>query len=132
MPHDDARDTALQAELEAVEAAWGRAIVANDADAIGSFMTDDWQIVGEDGITAREDFLALVRSGDLTHESMSKITGSVRDLGDAAVLVGRGANTGHYLGRPFTSDEWITDVFVRDAGGWRCARTHLTTARDAP
>ncbi|MEK8225198.1 hypothetical protein NKG05_02250 [Oerskovia sp. M15] len=36
----------LQGELEAVEAAWGRAIVANDADAIGRFMTDDWQIVG--------------------------------------------------------------------------------------
>jgi ketosteroid isomerase-like protein len=135
--HDDGGETArdtphdtLRAELEAVEAAWGRAIVANDADAIGSFMTDDWQIVGEDGITAREDFLALVRSGDLTHETMSKITGSVRSLGDAAVLTGRGANTGHYQGQPFTSDEWITDVFVRDAGRWRCAHTHLTTARD--
>jgi ketosteroid isomerase-like protein len=129
MDHDDAPDDTLQAELEAVEAAWGRAIVANDADAIGSFTTDDWQIVGEDGITGREDFLALVRSGDLTHESMSKITGSVRDLGDVAVLTGRGANTGHYRGEAFTSDEWITDVFVRTPGGWRCAHTHLTTAR---
>ncbi|MFF2623234.1 nuclear transport factor 2 family protein [Oerskovia jenensis] len=103
------------------------------ADAIGRFMTDDWQIVGEDGITSREDFLELVRSGDLTHESMSKITGSVRALGDvrdAAVLVGRGANTGHYRGQAFASDEWITDVFVRGPDGWRCVRTHLTAARD--
>lgn len=120
----------LRNELDAVEAAWGRAIVANDADAIGRFMTDDWQIVGEDGITSREDFLELVRSGDLTHESMSKITGSVRALGDAAVLVGRGANTGHYRGQAFASDEWITDVFVRGPDGWRCVRTHLTAARD--
>ncbi|MEV7962741.1 nuclear transport factor 2 family protein [Oerskovia paurometabola] len=126
------RDTsALRDELEAVEAAWGRAIVANDADAIGRFMTDDWQIVGEDGATAREDFLALVRSGDLTHESMGKITGSVRSLGDVAVLVGRGTNTGHYQGQVFSSDEWITDVFVRGADGWRCAHTHLTAARGA-
>ena len=126
------RDTsALRDELEAVEAAWGRAIVANDADAIGRFMTDDWQIVGEDGATAREDFLALVRSGNLTHESMGKITGSVRSLGDVAVLVGRGTNTGHYQGQVFSSDEWITDVFVRGADGWRCAHTHLTAARDA-
>lgn len=121
----------LTSELEAVEEAWGRAIVANDADAIGRFMTEDWQIVGENGITTREKFLALVRSGDLTHESMSKITGSVRDLGDVAVLVGRGANTGHYRGQAFSSDEWVTDVFVRGADGWRCALTHLTTARDA-
>ncbi|MFJ2300341.1 nuclear transport factor 2 family protein [Oerskovia paurometabola] len=126
------RDTsALRDELEAVEAAWGRAIVANDADAIGRFMTDDWQIVGEDGATAREDFLALVRSGNLTHESMGKITGSVRSLGDVAVLVGRGTNTGHYQGQAFSSDEWITDVFVRGADGWRCAHTHLTAARGA-
>ncbi|GAA1400269.1 nuclear transport factor 2 family protein [Oerskovia paurometabola] len=126
------RDTsALRDELEAVEAAWGRAIVANDADAIGRFMTDDWQIVGEDGATAREDFLALVRSGNLTHESMGKITGSVRSLGDVAVLVGRGTNTGHYQGQVFSSDEWITDVFVRGADGWRCAHTHLTAARGA-
>jgi len=122
----------LTTELEAVEAAWGRAIVDNDADAIGRFTTDDWQIVGEDGITSRETFLALVRSGDLTHETMSKITGSVRDLGDVAVLTGRGANTGHYRGQAFSSDEWITDVFVKGADGWRCAHTHLTTARDEP
>ncbi len=121
----------LTTELEAVEAAWGRAIVDNDAGAIGRFTTDDWQIVGEDGITSRESFLALVRSGDLTHETMSKITGSVRDLGDVAVLTGRGANTGHYRGQAFSSDEWITDVFVKGADGWRCAHTHLTTARDA-
>ena len=122
----------LTSELEAVEAAWGRAIVDNDADAIGRFTTDDWQIVGEDGITSRETFLDLVRSGDLTHETMSKITGSVRDLGDVAVLTGRGANTGHFRGQAFASDEWITDVFVRGADGWRCVRTHLTTARDEP
>ncbi|RXR28016.1 nuclear transport factor 2 family protein [Oerskovia turbata] len=128
MGHDADHD--LQGELEAVEADWGHAIVANDADAIGRFMTDDWLIVGEDGTTSREDFLTLVRSGDLTHESMSKITGSVRLLGDVAVLVGRGANTGHYQGQAFTSDEWITDVFVRGADGWRCAHTHLTAARD--
>ncbi|MFD6163759.1 nuclear transport factor 2 family protein [Oerskovia sp. NPDC060287] len=122
----------LTSELEAVEAAWGRAIVDNDADAIGRFTTDDWQIVGEDGITSRETFLDLVRSGELTHETMSKITGSVRDLGDVAVFTGRGANSGHYRGQAFASDEWITDVFVRGADGWRCAHTHLTTARDEP
>lgn len=120
----------LTTELEVVEADWGRAIVDDDADAIGRFTTDDWQIVGEDGITSRETFLALVRSGDLTHETMSKITGSVRGLGDVAVLTGRGTTTGRYRGQAFSSDEWVTDVFVRGADGWRCAHTHLTAARD--
>ena len=47
------------------------------------------------------------------------------------VLVGRGTNTGRYQGQAFSSDEWITDVFVRGADGWRCAHTHLTAARGA-
>ena len=129
-PMNHRTDHDLARELEAVEEAWGRAIVADDPDAIGRFTTDDWQIIGEDGATTREDFLSLVRSGDLTHESMGRITGSVRDLGDVAILTGRGTSTGRYRGQAFGSDEWVTDVFVRGADGWLCVHTHLTAARD--
>ena len=33
-------------------------------------MADDWLIVGQTGISNKQDFLALVASGDLTHETM--------------------------------------------------------------
>lgn len=58
-------------ELIARERDWAAAIVSDDADLIASFVTDDWVIVSGRGIGTRDEFLALVRSGDLTHSSMT-------------------------------------------------------------
>jgi ketosteroid isomerase-like protein len=62
----------VDAELAAAAHAWDRAMVANDADAIGRFMADDWVIVGSDGsMNDRATFLELVRSGALSHDVMT-------------------------------------------------------------
>ncbi len=120
----------LQNEFDKLGRDWSQAIVSNDAKAIGSFMADDWVIVGETGITKREDFLTLVESGDLTHEAMEGDVKRVQVYGDTAVVNVRGTNNGHWKGQPFDSDEWITDVFVKRDGRWLCVLTHLTTAVD--
>jgi len=116
--------------LEAVSAAWEQAMVSNEADAIGRFMADDWVIVSETGVTKKEDFLAVVASGDLTHETFKGEITSVRQYGEAAVLTGRVWNNGHYRGRPFSSDEWTTDVFVKRNGEWLCVHSHITTVKE--
>ncbi len=59
-------------ELIKLSEAWGEAIVSNDADAIAGFMSDDWVIVSETGVSEREDFLAFVASGDLAYEFTEK------------------------------------------------------------
>lgn len=117
--------------LEAVSAAWEQAMVSNDADEIGRFMADDWVIVSERGATKKNDFLAVVASGDLTHETFKGEIISVRQYGEAAVLTGRVRNNGHYKGRPFSSDEWTTDVFVKRTARWLCVHSHITTAKEA-
>lgn len=117
--------------LEALSAAWERAMISNDAEVIGRFMTDDWVIVSERGVTKKEDFLAVVVSGDLTHETFKGEIISVRQYGDAAVLTGRVWNNGHYKGQPFSSDEWTTDVFIKRDGTWLCVHSHITTAKEA-
>jgi ketosteroid isomerase-like protein len=117
--------------LEAVSAAWDQAMVSNDADAIGRFMADEWVIVSETGATKKDDFLAVVASGDLTHETFKGEVFSVRRYGDAAVLAGRVRNNGHYKGRPFSSDEWTTDVFVKRNGTWLCVHSHITAVKPA-
>jgi ketosteroid isomerase-like protein len=116
--------------LEATPAAWEQAMVSNDADAIGRFMADDWVIVSERGVTTKEKFLAVVASGDLTHETFKGEIISVRQYGEAAVLTGRVRNDGHYKGQPFSSDEWTTDVFVKRNGNWLCVHSHITTAKE--
>ena len=120
----------LQDEFETLGREWAEAIVSNDAEAIGRFMADDWVIVGESGMTAKNDFLALVAAGDLTHESMEGNVKRVRVYRDIAITIARGTNSGHYKGQPFSSDEWITDVFEKRDGRWQCVLTHLTPAVD--
>lgn len=114
-------------EFQALLDQWAAAIVANDADAIDKFMEPDWVIVGpEGGPGEREMFLSLVRSGDLTHSEMAFEILQTRMWGDVALVLAHGTNRGAWQGQPFTSDEWVTEVFVRRGDGWRCSMSALT------
>jgi len=117
--------------LEAVSAAWERAMVSNEVEAIGRFMADDWIIVSERGATTKEKFLSVVASGDLTHETFKGEIISIRQYGDTAVLTGRVKNSGHYQSQPFNSDEYTTDVFVKRNHRWLCVHSHITTVKQA-
>ena len=118
-------------ELRQAAEAWAAAIVANDADAIGRFMTDDWVMVSQDGISRREQFLGLVASGALTHSAMDMVPGTdrIRLMGGWALFTARVTNVARFEGRDYPADEWTTDVFVRTAGGWKCAHTQITPAK---
>ena len=147
MPPADAKGTALSdsaaatyalgvdadapdSELLALAAAWAEAIVANDTGRIAAFVTDDWVLVSDSGVSPGREFLALVDSGQLTHSAMAAVGATrVRIWGDTAVLTARVTNTAHYQGQRFDADEWTTDVFVRQDGRWRCAISHYTAAR---
>jgi ketosteroid isomerase-like protein len=118
-----------QDKLELIEAchAWDQAMVTNDADAIGAFMSDDWIIIGSDGKTGdRATFLGLIRSGALTHDVMESHDMDVRIYGETAVVVGRGVSGGKYQGHAFREVERVTCVFVRQSGRWKCVLTHLS------
>ena len=69
MLNEGGTEQEIRKDLETVSAAWERAMVSNDAGAIGQFMTDDWVIVSATGITKKGDFLAVVASGDLAPTS---------------------------------------------------------------
>ena len=117
----------VEADLIRVAHAWDRAMVLNDADAIGQFMADDWVIVGSDGrIADKATFLGLIRSGALTHDVMESHELDVRVYDAAAVVLARGVSGGHYQGQPFREVERVSCVFVRPHGQWRCVLTHLS------
>jgi ketosteroid isomerase-like protein len=130
MPDDERMEQRLRRELEQLSAAWDLAMISNDAGAIGRFMADDWVIVSASGVTTKNDFLAVVASGDLTHETFHGEIASVRQYGDVAVVTGRVKNNGHYKGEPFSADEWTTDVFARRNDSWLCVHSHITAVRD--
>ncbi|MBB3036514.1 nuclear transport factor 2 family protein [Hoyosella altamirensis] len=121
------QDTSDHAEFQDLLDRWAAAIVANDADAIASFAEPDWVIVGPEGGPSRlSDFLAVVRSGDLTHSEMTFEILDVRRFGDIALVLAHGTNKGEWQGEPFSADEWVSEAFVRRADGWRCVQSALT------
>ncbi len=118
-----------RAEAELIELAheWDRTMVENDAEAIGRYMSDDWEIIGSDGsVGDKANFLALVKSGALSHDVMESHDLKVRVYGNTAVVTARGVSGGKYQGQSFREVERATCVFVRHEGSWRCVLTHLS------
>jgi ketosteroid isomerase-like protein len=113
--------------LVELEDAFNRAMVSNDVEQIARCVTDEWILVTpEAGPISRERIFEVIRSGKLTHATMTKQATHAQVLGDMAWITGRGQNTGTFLGAPMQADEFITDVYVRREGVWRCAMTQLT------
>jgi ketosteroid isomerase-like protein len=117
----------VEAALIRLAHEWDRAMVENDAEAIGRFMADDWTIIGSDGnVGDKPTFLAMVRSGALSHDVMESEDFHVRVYGDTAVVTTRGVSGGHYQGQAFREVERTSCVFVKHEGQWRCVLTHLS------
>jgi ketosteroid isomerase-like protein len=114
-------------ELIDVAHAWDRAMVTNDADAIGWYMSDDWTIIGSDGgAIDKATFLGLVSSGVVSHDVMESTDFHIRVYGDTAVVITRGVSGGKYQSKAFREVERVSCVFVRHQGHWRCVHTHLS------
>lgn len=114
---------------------WDRAMVENDAEAIGRYMADDWTIIGPDGggVVDKATFLKIVASGALTHDVMESEDLQVRFYGETAVVTARGVSSGRYQGQPFREAERSSCVFVKRAAQWKCVLTHLSrVARAEP
>jgi ketosteroid isomerase-like protein len=117
----------MQEELLKLEKEFTRAIVKNEAEAIGRFLADDWVIIDPDGgIINKARFLEVIKSGTLTHEMMEADDLSVRIYGDTAVVTGLTTSKGKFMGQDFTTRERATDVFVKQRGRWQCVFSQLT------
>jgi ketosteroid isomerase-like protein len=114
-------------DLQKLDKEWSAAIVQNDAHAIGQFMSDDWVIIGPEGnVIERSRFLEVIKSGDLTRESMESDDWIVRVYGDSALVTAQTKSNGKYKGHAFETHERSTSVYVRKDGRWQCVLTQLT------
>jgi ketosteroid isomerase-like protein len=121
------RSNYLQEELLKVERDFAAAVLSNDADAIGKFLTDDWAIVDADGgVIDKARFLSVIKSGTLVHEEMELDDLTVRAHGDSAVVTTITSTKGKFAGEEFATQERATDFFVKRDGRWQCAFSQLT------
>jgi ketosteroid isomerase-like protein len=117
----------MQEELLKLENDFARAVTNNDADAVDGFLADDWIIVDPDGgLTDKARFLAVIRSGALSHELMESADWRVRLYGNTAVVTGVTTTKGKFMGQDFASCERATDIFVKQNDRWQCVFTQLT------
>jgi ketosteroid isomerase-like protein len=115
-------------ELLKVEKEFAKAVLSNDAEAIGKFLTDDWAIVDADGgVIDKARFLSVIKSGTLVHEEMELDDMTVRAHGDSAVVTTITSTKGKFAGQGFTAQERATDFFVKRDGRWQCLFSQLTT-----
>ena len=108
---------------------WDKAIESNDVNEMSRYMDDSWVIVGSDGINSKENFLDLVRSGDLQHSKMDFEDLRVEIYDNTAVVTSKGTSAGTYKGMPFSFYEWTTSVFLKRNGNWLCVLTMITPAK---
>lgn len=119
--------TDVRQELLKVETDFAKAVISNDADAIGKFLGDDWEIIDPDGnIIDKARFLRAIRSGTLTHELMESEGMNVRSYGDSVIVTALTRTKGRFAGQEFTTQERATDVFVKRNGRWQCVFSQLT------
>jgi len=117
-----------QGEILELEREIVKAVLQNDAEAIGRFLSDDWIAIDHDGsIATKSDFLNAIKSGALTHSAMEFTDSRIRTYGKFAVATGLTTSTSKYSGQEFTQRERATDVFVMNDGRWQCVLTQLST-----
>jgi hypothetical protein len=119
-----------EGELLQVGKAWDEAMIQNNSEEIGKFMSDDWVIVGSDGITTKSEFMESIRSGDLTHNRMDSDETRIKVYDTMAVVTSRGTSAGKYKGEPFELYEWSSSVFIYENQRWICVHTMLTPANN--
>ena len=119
----------VEDDIRSISASWDQALTANDADAVASFMTDDWVYVAPNGVTPKADIISWIRSGRLRHHAM-RTTGRERLAihGSTAVLTARKTSSGTWDGQTYAADEWISEVYVRDGEQWLCMLSQKSPA----
>jgi ketosteroid isomerase-like protein len=119
----------MTAEIEAMEARLRAAMLAGDVAALDGLLADDLVFTDHNGYRlGKADDLGAYRSGLLKVERLEMIDPAIRVLGDAALVAVRVELAGSYDGQAFDGTYAYTRAWMRQAGKWRIAAAHCSTA----
>jgi hypothetical protein len=118
----------------AAEQALTQALLANDAEAVGRLLDDDWAVISTDGGLGdgiRAAFLAAIKSGGFTRKTMVISEPRVRIYGNVAVVTTHLATSGLFGGKSFDVKEVQTDILIWRDGGWKSVLIHETKVKES-
>ena len=121
-------DAAARALID-VETKWVEALVKSDVATLDSIFADTYVDTDEHSRrTNKEGVFSVLKSGDLTLESIRLSDMQVHLYGDAAVVIGSSEQAGSFLGGPLATKIIFTDTFVKQNGKWRAVASHRSVA----
>ncbi|MGH7902672.1 MAG: nuclear transport factor 2 family protein [Candidatus Dormibacteraceae bacterium] len=118
-----------RAEILALGERWAEAEQKADTATLEEIAAADFRLVGPFGfVLDKGQWLDRYRGGGLVTSSLAWDDVEVRDFGETAIAIGRQTQRATYQGRPADGQFRVTQVFVRDGGGWMLASLHLSQA----
>lgn len=122
------RPSGEEGRIIALESAWDQAEQDKDAAALANLLADDIVYVDYDGsISTKQQFLAQVKSADVTGEQINNEGVSVRLYGNnIAVSTGIYRDKGKEKGKLFLRRGRFTNVWLNQNGKWECIASQST------
>ncbi|HEY6943808.1 MAG TPA: nuclear transport factor 2 family protein [Candidatus Acidoferrum sp.] len=122
------RPSGEEGRIIALESAWDQAEQNKDANALANLLADNLVYVDYDGsISTKQQFLADVKSADITGEQINNEGVTVRLYGNnVAVSTGVYRDKGIERGKPFSRRGRFTNVWLNQSGNWECIASQST------
>ncbi|MGA8116699.1 MAG: nuclear transport factor 2 family protein [Actinocatenispora sp.] len=112
---------------------WVEAEEAADVATLDGLSTEDFTLVGPVGfVLDKQQWLDRYRGGALVTRSLAWDDLTVREYGDAAVVVGLHTQRAEHQGNPVNGQFRGTHIVVRAGGDWLLAGVHLSPVGGPP
>ncbi len=117
-----------EGRIIALESAWDQAEQNRDVNALANLLADNLVYVDYDGsLSNKQQFLASIKSGDVTGEQINNEGVSVRLYNNnVAVSTGIYRDKGIEKGKPFQRRGRFTNVWLNQNGKWECIASQST------
>jgi len=94
-----------------------------------AFVDDYLLILGDATTYTKSEYIRQLTSRELIWDTATGQDERVRIYGDTAVVTGRFSGKGRLNGKPFTTDERFTSVWIKRNGRWRAVSEHTVCLR---
>lgn len=107
-----------------IEDELNRAYERNDIRKITDLLSDKWTILeSSTGLTDKSKFIEAIENGKLVQSKMLKEVQDVKFFEHFAIVISKGKNEGQYLDKSYSSEQWVTNIYINEDDNWICIMT---------
>jgi ketosteroid isomerase-like protein len=122
-----------EAQIAALEAELGQAMIHRDVNKLSDLVSDEWTIQQDsDQLGRKAGFIGDIQSGTLVVTSFKLHHLRIRMLGDVAVVQAFDDEVSSYAGKDGSGTFSWMDVWAKRNGHWVSIATQLTKVRSTP